>query len=270
VRPIKKLTVGATALLLEDIAKSAYKQTDTRVIREGMPSYLLLMDGMVEAWPDNDRLLISAARGYATFEGAFIENEDKAYAGVLYGRAKNYALRSLELRGLNSPTSRPFEDFETAVNDLGKQDVPHMFWAAACWGNWIRLNMGSMDAVAELPRVEVLMQRVLILDETYHYGGPHLFMGLWFGSRPKMVGGDLNLARKHFLKAIELGQGKFLMAYILYAEYYAKKVFDKTLYISILENVHKTPADIIPELTLLNTVAHQRAAQLTQEADEYF
>jgi hypothetical protein len=47
-------------------------------------------------------------------------------------------------------------------------------------------------------------------------------------------------------------------------------VFDKTLYISILENVHKTPADIIPELTLLNTVAHQRAAQLMQEADEYF
>ena len=41
----KKLTVGATALLLEDIAKSAYKQTDTRIIREGMPSYLLLMDG---------------------------------------------------------------------------------------------------------------------------------------------------------------------------------------------------------------------------------
>jgi len=266
----KKLTVGATALLLEDIAKSAYKQTDTRVIREGMPSYLLLMDGMVEAWPDNDRLLISAARGYATFAGAFIENEDKAYASVLYGRAKNYALQSLELRGLNSPASRPFEDFQTGVNDLGKQDVPYMFWAAACWGNWIRLNMGSMDAVAELPRVEVLMQRVLILDETYHYGGPHLFMGLWFGARPKMVGDDLNLARKHFLKAIELGQGKFLMAYILYAEYYAKKVFDKTLYISILENVHKTPADIIPELTLLNTVAHQRAAQLMQEADEYF
>jgi hypothetical protein len=127
-----------------------------------------------------------------------------------------------------------------------------------------------MDAVAELPRVEVLMQQVLLLDETYHYGGPHLFMGLWFGSRPKMVGGDLNLARTHFLKAIELGQGKFLMAYILYAEYYAKKVFDKTLYISILEDVQKMPADIIPELTLLNTVAHQRAAQLTQEADEYF
>ena len=85
-----------------------------------------------------------------------------------------------------------------------------------------------------------------------------------------MAGGDLDLARKHFQKAIELGDGKFLMAYIYYAEYYAKKVFDKALYLSILENVHQTPADIVPELTLLNTIAHKRATQLMQEADEYF
>ena len=266
----KKVAVGATALLLEDIAQSAYKQTDTRVIREGMPAYLMLMDGMVEAVPDNDRLLIGAAQVYATFAGAFIENQDKAYANVLYGRAKDYALRSLELRGLKNPASRPFDDFEAAVNELDKQDVPFMFWASACWGNWIQLNMGSMEAMAELPRVEVLMKRVLLLDEAFYYGGPHLFMGLWFGSRPKMAGGDLNRARKHFLKAIELGDGKFLMAYIYYAEYYAKKVFDKALYVSILENVHNTPADIVPELTLLNTIAHGRATQLMQEADEYF
>jgi hypothetical protein len=124
--------------------------------------------------------------------------------------------------------------------------------------------------MAELPRVELLMKRALILDETYYYGGPHLFMGLWFGSRPKMAGGDLGLARQHFLKAIEIGEGKFLMAYIYYAEYYAKKIFDKTLYLSILEKVHKTPADIVPELTLLNSIAHKRATQLIQEADEYF
>jgi hypothetical protein len=225
---------------------------------------------MVEAVPNNDRLLIGAAQGYATFAGAFIENQDKAYANVLYGRAKDYALRSLELRGLKNPASRPFDDFEAAVNELDKQDVPFMFWASACWGNWIQLNMGSMEAMAELPRVEVLMKRVLLLDETFYYGGPHLFMGLWFGSRPKMAGGDLNRARQHFLKAIELGDGKFLMAYIYYAEYYAKKVFDKALYVSILENVHNTPADIVPELTLLNTIAHRRATQLMQEADEYF
>jgi hypothetical protein len=266
----KKITVGATASLLEDIVKSAYKQSDTRVIREGMPAYLLLMDGMVEAVPDNERLLIAAAQGYATFASAFVEAQDKAYANVLYGRAKDYALRSLKQIGFKNPASQPFDDFEASLKGFGKNDVPYMFWAAMCWGNWIRLNMGSMEAVAELPRVELLMKKVLELDEGFHYGGPHLFMGVWYASRPKMAGGDLKVAQAHFLKAIELGQGKFLMAHIYYANQYAKKAFDKELYISILEKVLQTPADSVPELTLLNTVAHKKAKEMLAEADEYF
>ena len=29
-------------------------------------------------------------------------------------------------------------------------------------------------------------EKVLELDEGFYYGGPHLFMGIWFASRPKM------------------------------------------------------------------------------------
>jgi hypothetical protein len=123
----KKLTVGATATLLEDIAKSAYKQSDTRVIREGMPAYLLLMDGMVEAVPDNERLLIAAAQGYATFASAFVEAQDKDYANLLYARAKKYALRSLEQIGFKNPAIQPFDDFEASLKDFDKKDVPYMF-----------------------------------------------------------------------------------------------------------------------------------------------
>ena len=47
----KTMTVGATASLLEDVAKSAYRRSDLRLIREGMPAYLMLIDGMVEAVP---------------------------------------------------------------------------------------------------------------------------------------------------------------------------------------------------------------------------
>ncbi len=51
-----------------------------------------------------------------------------------------------------------------------------------------------------------MMKRVLELDETFYYGGAHLFMGIWFASRPKGFGGDLKKAQQHFLKAIELGR----------------------------------------------------------------
>jgi hypothetical protein len=240
------------------------------LIRRGMPAYLMLIDGMVEALPDNKRLLINAAQLYAAYASAFIQDEDKAYARTLYARARDYALRALEQNGFKNPVTGSFDDFETRLPDLGKKDVPYMFWAASCWGSWISLNQGSMEAMAELPRVEMMMKRVLELDEAFYYGGAHIFMGVLDASRPRVAGGDLDRARDHFLKAIKLGEGKFLMARIYYADYYAKKAFDRDLFISILGKVLETPADISPELTLLNTVAHTKAKEMLDQVDEYF
>ena len=266
----KTMTVGATASLLDDVAQSAYRQSDLKLIREGMPAYLMLIGGMVEAVPDNERLLITAAQAYASFASAFVQEEDREYARELYAKARNYALSALQQIGFKNPVASEFDSFEKTLQALGKKDVPYIFWAASCWGNWISLNQRSMEALAELPRVELMMKRVLELDEGFYYGGAHIFMGVLEASRPKIAGGDLNKAQNHFLKAIELGHGKFLMTFVYYADYYAKKKFDKALYVSTLETVLKTPADIMPDLTLLNTVAQARAKVMLNEADNYF
>jgi len=268
--PSKKLTVGATATLLEEVAKSASKQSDLRMIREGMPAYLMLMDGMIEVLPDNEELLIAAAQGYSSFASTFVEDQDKEYAKQLLWKGKQYALRSLERRGFKEPLQRSFDDFKEGLKSLGKKDVPYLFWSATCWANWISLNLDSVEAVSELPKVELMMRTVLEIDEGFYYGGPHLFMGIWYASRPKIAGGDLQKAKGHFLKSLELGQGKFLMAYVYYAHFYAKQTLDKELFISTLQKVLEAPADIAPNLTLLNTVARERAKALLNRVEEYF
>ena len=116
----------------------------------------------------------------------------------------------------------------------------------------------------------MMMKKVLELDEAFYYGGAHIFMGVLDASRPRVAGGDLDRAQDHFLKAIQLGEGKFLMARIYYAGYYAKKAFDRELFISILEKVLELPADVPPELTLLNSVAHTKAKKMLIQVDEYF
>ena len=268
--PCKKVTVAATATLLEEVAKSSSKQSDLKMIREGTPAYLMLMDGMIEAVPNNERLLIAAAQGYSSFASVFVEDQDQEYAKLLLGKGKQYALRSLEVRGFREPLQRPLDDFKKALKGLGKKDMPYLFWSAACWANWISLNLDSMEALAELPRVESMMQRALEIDEGFYYGGPHLFWGIWFASRPNIAGGDLKRAQAHFLRAFEFGKGKFLMAYVYYANYYARQTLDKDLYISTLQTVLNTPADTLPELTLLNTVAKKRAKELLDRIEEYF
>ena len=266
----KKMTVISAASLVEDVGKAANKQSDLRVIREGMPAYLLLMDGMVEGWPDNERLLLAAAQAYASYATAFVGAEDAAFRDALLLRAKTYALQALEQRGISSPLTSPFAEFERQVGQTSRSDVSYVFWSASCWGNWIGANAHSITAVAELPRVEALMRRALALDETYYYGGPHIFMGVLYASRPQVAGGNLDLSKQHFLKAIEIGHGKFLMAYVYYADYYARKAFDRELFVSVLNKVLETPADTVPELTLLNTVARHKAAALLGKTDEYF
>jgi hypothetical protein len=268
--PSKKMTVGATATLLEGVARSSYRQADLKLIREGMPAYLMLMDGMIEAWPDNERILISAAQGYSSFSSIFVEEQDREYTKLLLGRSRQYALRALELRGFKDPLGRSYDDFIEGLGSLGKEDVPYLFWAANCWASWISLDLDSMEALAELPKVEGMMKRVLKLDEGFYYGGPHLFMGIWFASRPKIAGGDLKKSQEHFLKAIDLGGGNFLMAYIYYANYYARQALDKNLFVSTLQKVLETPANILPDLTLLNTVAKNKAKELLSHTEEYF
>ena len=268
--PGKKTAVVAVAPLLEEVAKSSSRQTDLKIIREGMPAYLMLMDGMIEAWPDNERLLMGAAQGYSSFASLFIVDQDQEYAKRLYGKAKDYALRALERKGVKAPLLKPLDDFEEDLKGFSKKEASTLFWVAACWGNWISLNLDSMEALADLPKVERMMKRVLDLDEGVYYGGPHLFLGIWFSSRPRIAGGDLKKAQDHFLKAIDLGQGKFLMAYVYYAEYYARKALDRNLFISTLQKVLESPVDIAPELNLVNTAAKRKAKESLSRVEEYF
>jgi tetratricopeptide (TPR) repeat protein len=268
--PNKKLTVVSTATLLEGVAKASSQQSDLRILQEGMPAYLMLIDGMIQSWPNNGQLLIAGAQSYSMFASLFVEDQDKEYANLLYARGRQYALRSFELRGFRGPLQRPFDDFMRGLKRLKKKDVPVLFWTATCWANWIRLNLDSMEALSELPRVEAMMKRVLELDEAFYYGGAHLFMGIWYASRPKIAGGDLKKSQEHFLKALNLGKNKFLMAYVYYANHYARKAADKGLFASTLQKVLETPADTVPDLVLVNTVAKKQAKELLSHREEYF
>jgi hypothetical protein len=247
--PNKKLTVGAAATLLDGVAKSSSQQSDLRILREGMPAYLMLIDGMIQAVPNNEQLLLAGAQSYSSFASLFVEDQDIGYANLLYERGKQYALKSLELRGFKDPLQRPFDDFKEGLNRLGKKEVPTLFWTATCWANWIRLNLDSIEAVSELPRVEAM---------------------IGFASRPKIAGGDLKKAQEHFLKAMDLGRGKFLMAYVYYANHYARNKMDKDLFTATLQKVLEIPADTSPDLVLLNTVAKRQAKELLSRVEEYF
>ena len=113
------------------------------------------------------------------------------------------------------------------------------------------------------------MQRILELDETHDRGSAHLYLGLLNTLLPKSLGGKPELARQHFQRAVELSQGRDLMVKVHYAERYARLVFDEKLHNTLLHEVLQAEASE-PGLTLLNTLAKQKAQQLLASGKEYF
>ncbi len=137
------------------------------------------------------------------------------------------------------------------------------------WGSWIA-GSESAEAMADLPWVEALIERVLLLDPSYYYGSAHLFEAILLCARPEQFGGSLRKADEHFKKAMAYGQGKFLMTDVYYAQYYARQTLNRDLFVSTLKRVLETPAAIEPDLTLANTLAQQKAKRLLDQVDEFF
>ena len=115
------------------------------------------------------------------------------------------------------------------------------------------------------------MEWVLERDEAYFNGNPHVFLGIYHAALPPTLGGKPDKALAHFKRAEELTGGSSLMVPVQMARFYARRVFDRDLYESLLRRVLEAPGDIGPaELTLQNEVARSMARNLLSKTDEFF
>jgi isopentenyl diphosphate isomerase/L-lactate dehydrogenase-like FMN-dependent dehydrogenase len=83
------------------------------------------------------------------------------------------------------------------------------------------------------------------------------------------MGGRPDVGRAHFERAVALSEGRNLLAKVMFAESYARLVFDRDLHDTLLGEVLSAPVQA-PGLTLMNTVAKGRARELLESADDYF
>ena len=148
--------------------------------------------------------------------------------------------------------------------------MPGLYWMGQCWAGWLMLNLDDLQALVAISKVGAVLERALELDASYHYAGPHMLLGAFYGGRSKLLGGNPDKARDHFEKARELTQRTFLMVNVLYAKTYAVQQQDRALFKKLLAEVMDAPADILPEQQLANAVAKQKAQKLLESADDLF
>lgn len=255
--------------LADNLSLAIMNQDDPETVRDGAPAYLLLMDSLVEGDPENPRILLAAAKLYTAYAAVFVE--DNGRAKRLSDRAWMYARKAIciEKPKVCQSIDKPFSEFEKNMHGFEKDEVGLLYSLTTTWAGWIQAHRDDWSAVADLPKVNACMQRVVQMDAGYDNGGPHQYLGLMNSLVPKTLGGKPELGRKHFAVAVAISKGKNLMIKVQFAETYAKLVFDRNLHDRLLNEVLKADAKI-PGLVLFNTLAKRKAKQLLSEADDYF
>lgn len=266
------LVRGATAPVMENLSASIKRQQDLETVRQGIPSYMIFMDALVQGSPNDEDTLVAASSLLTAYAVAFTLENDPERARLMTAKAREYAIRALSERSSEFARlwDKPAAEFGPVPASLDKRDLKYLHAAINAWGAYIKARPGSWTDVADVPKLSALAVRFLELDETYAHGAPHVLMGVLQTILPPAYGGKPELARIHFERAMELSHGVDLLTYVTYAKSYARPLQDRDLHDQLLAHVIDTPVDIEPDLTLQNSLAKREAAVLLQEADDYF
>jgi TRAP transporter T-component len=260
---------SATNKMAKNLSTAITNNDDLATVKAGAPAYLLMLDSFVEGDPEDSNMQIAAAKLYSAYAGVFVKDEQRAKR--LTQKSLDFALNAnclVDESRCNLKTMK-FKKFETIIETFEKEHIEHLFTLGSSWAGWIQSRRGDWNAAADLARVTKIMNHALKLNARYQHGQIHLYLGVLNTLLPPALGGKPEIGKNHFEKAIEISQGKNLMAKVLYAEKYARLVFNQELHDKLLNQVLKTEPRL-RGFTLTNMLAHEQAKTLLISGKDYF
>ena len=260
------MTMKSMIPVLEEMELSVQSSNDLQTICDGLPSGMLLIEGIIRKLPDNRRARLLAAKLYSGYALAFSEISDEDRAVSLYRTARDHGLAVIS----NGDIIRDgtFKQAEAAIQRIGKNETELLFWTAQAWAGIIRFGLNEPRNLAALARVEAMMHQVMKHDPAYFHGGPTLFLGVLLGIKPPPAGGDLNRGIEIIMDAYRLSGNHFLLAEYYRADLIARVPGREEEAKDILRTLIGDDSPHPSELTFLNTVAHRRAEHLLEQIYE--
>ena len=268
---IQTIALYSMGGILDNGFASFNEESDLQLAHESLGSNLKLIEAMIKSDPENERFLLFAAQGYNSYALAFCEDDSVERARVFYLRAKEYGMRILvKNEKFKKAMNGDITAFREAVKTFSKDDVPALFWTAFSWGSYINITRTDVAGLADLSKVQALIEFVAEKDPAFYHGGAYLFLGVIEGTTPRSIGGNPDKAKEYFEKALAINGGKFLMTQLYYARVYAVNTQDQPLFESLLKQVEDAPIDDVPEIRLANVIAKQKARRLLAQENELF
>lgn len=278
---VRSIAVNVAANALSGSGGSFAEDDDPELIREAVPFGLKINEALIQAAPDNEKLLLAASAGFTQYAYAFLQqdaerlDEEKPEASrallarcrKLYARALEYGLRGLEVR--HEGFREGFEkDRATALAPCELDDVPLLYWTAAAWGAQISITKTDAKLLGQLPDVEALAARALALDEAWNDGALHEFFLSYEAAKTDRD--KLKRAKRHYDRALQLQGGKKVSPYVGWAESVSVQQQNKKEFLALLDKAIAFNVDEAPRFRLVNLISQDRARRLKARVDDLF
>ncbi len=245
-------------------ADAAWEERDDEAkLRLALDKY----EAAYKANPTNRHAAVRLTRGWYWLGDVKVEGKDAKLAA--WDTAVQWGARCMavntEFTGL---LEKGNEKESTAIRAMGKEDVPCLYWTASALGKWAKLT-GFTTLLKHKDTVKAYITKVDEIDNSFYYAAPDRYWGAYYAIAPSFAGGDLNKSKVHFIKSIEAAPG-YLATKVLYAQYYATKMQDKSLFDQMLSEVLNADAEAIAELAPENRAEQVKAKKLLDTKSDYF
>jgi predicted anti-sigma-YlaC factor YlaD len=280
---VRSIAINELSAALSEGAGIYAKDNDPELVRAALPFGLKLTEALLEEKPTDRGLLTTAASGFTQFSFAFVEQDAdqleardlkqatrlRRRAVGLYLRARDYGLRGLDAAHPGF-TNQLRSDAAAAVARCRRGDVPLLYWTAASWAAAMALSKDRPEQYADQPLVEAMIDRALLLDESFDRGAIHTFLISYEMARPGQSTTGTQRARAHFDRAVELSRHRAAGPLVALAETVAVAQQNRNEFESLLKQAIAINVNDEPETRLANLIMQERARWLLTRTDELF
>lgn len=261
---------SAAAEFAGNLSTAILNQDDPELVRDSLPAYLLILDSLAASPDASGDVLGATARLYAAYAVVFVE--DPGRSANLAAHARDYGVRALCADGRGSVCGidkLAYGDLETQLGKAGPRDATVLLSYVIGSLAYIRTHGEDWEALAELPRIEAVLNRLLVISADSDAALVNTYLGVLNTLRPAALGGQPERGRMYFERALALTERRDLGVLVDYARGYARLVYDRELHDQLLNEVLQADPRQ-PGYTLFNILAQRQAAGLLASGDDYF
>ena len=256
--------------LARNLSDAVLNQEDPKIVRDGAPAYLLLLDSLVAGNPENPVILSSASDLYTSYSAIFVNDANRSK--ILSERALKYSKKALCISYEDSCNwdDYSFDDFNLSLDDFDMKYSDLLLTYSTSYLVYIRSHSNDWNAIARLPYIESALEYYVEKNpETENIDSVYTYLGILSTLLPPALGGDYEKGKRYFENAIEFSGDQNLSAKVEYALSYARPLYDRELHDKLLQEVISSNP-VKKNYTLLNVIAKEQASSMLEDADEYF